>query len=83
MLPLPLQVSTDEMEMVIKTIGVHRSIKELSVAWEAMGLANRTYQDDAYDTIRLPFEAVYTLLANLGVDLGGAPLQLGWRRGEV
>ena len=46
-----------------------------------MGLANRTYEDDAYDTIRLPFEAVYTLLANLGVDLGAR--RCSWGRGET
>ena len=69
------------MEMIIKTIGIHRSIRELSLAWEAMNLGNRTYEDDLYDTARLPFEAVYTLLAHLGVDLGDETLPTGWKYG--
>jgi len=66
-------VTTDEMEMILKTIGIHRSLKELAVAWEAMGYANRTYLDDAYDTVRLPFEAFFTLLEKLNVSV----LQIG------
>lgn len=72
--PLPatslvLQVSTDEMEIILKTVGIHRSLAEMEHAWAAMGITN-SREDENYDSIRLPFEMVHVLLGKLGVETG-------------
>lgn len=58
------------MEMVLKAIGVHRSTRELQVAWEAMDFSNDGVIADEFDAIRVPFEYLYDLLHHLGIDLG-------------